>query len=145
MMTFTTLNVLKKYDRVSTNRYYHISSKDYEYCKNLAAKFGHRIKGFKYINNREIQKAVPKDKLNEYLNNGWNIGKLPFSEEALAKIREHAKNRKISDETRIKKSNSVIGEKNPVYGRKTINNGIINKKVLPTEINNYLNNGWKLG
>lgn len=145
MMTFTTLDALKKYDKVTTNRYYHISSRDYEYCRILAAKFGKHMKGFKYINNGKIQKAVSKDKLNDYLNNGWCIGKLPFTEEALAKIREYAKNRKISDETRIKKSNSVIGDKNPVYGRKTINNGLINKKVFPNELDDYLNNGWKLG
>ena len=30
-------------------------------------------------------------------------------------------------------------------GKKAINNGIIGKKVLPEEINKYLQEGWKLG
>lgn len=147
MMTFTTLNALKKYkNKITTNRYYHISSRDYEYCRKLSAELANKhFKGCKYINNGNEEKVINKDEVNTYLEKGWKLGKLPFSEETLIKIRQNAKLRKISDETRKKKSNSVTKEKNPCYGRKTINNGKINKKVYPNELNEYLNNGWVIG
>lgn len=146
MMVFTTLDALKKYKQISINRYYNISSREYEYCRNLAKDTClKRFKGCKYINNGDIQIVIKPEELNKYLDNGWQLGKLPFSQETLEKIRKNAKLRIISDETRIKKSNSVVGIKNPCYGRKTINNGSVNKKVYPNELPDYLNNGWKLG
>lgn len=38
-----------------------------------------------------------------------------------------------------------VGEKSSGYGKKFINNGIINKRVSELELNNYLNSGWILG
>lgn len=146
MMTFTTLDKLKQYNRISTDRYYHISGRDYEYCRNIARELAKKhFKGCKYVNNGNIQRVINENDIDKYLSKGWTLGKLPFSEEALNHIRELAKSRIISDETRIKKSNSVSGDKNPCFGRKTINNGIVNKKVYKNELEEYLNNGWKLG
>ena len=39
----------------------------------------------------------------------------------------------------------VSGENNPCYGRICITNGILNKKVKPEELDNWINSGWRLG
>lgn len=38
-----------------------------------------------------------------------------------------------------------IGNKSSSYGRKSINNGTLHKRVKEEDLNNYLNNGWVLG
>lgn len=145
MMTFTTLDSYKKYKKVTTNRYYHISGKDYEYCRNLLKSIKPSTYGKIYINNGIINIAIYENEISNYP--GWNIGKKPYSLEALESIRKKAKERigKLDISIRKKKSLSVSGNKNPCYGRKTINNGIKNKKVYEYELNEYLSNGWKLG
>lgn len=39
----------------------------------------------------------------------------------------------------------LTGEKNHMFGKKRINNGIINKQVPLEDLNHYLDNGWILG
>ena len=56
-----------------------------------------------------------------------------------------------SQQTKDKISKSNKGKKHPkgintwFKGRKRINNGVNNRFVLPEELNDYLNQGWKLG
>lgn len=50
-----------------------------------------------------------------------------------------------SEETRKLISDNTRGENNPSYGKKLINNGIVAKRVDPSELNKYLSDGWKLG
>lgn len=147
MMTFTTLKSYKKYKYTGTKRYYNITNREYEFCRNLLSTLPSPSLGKKYVNNGKINKLIKSEELNKYLSNGWKKGKIGFSEDGLKSIREKAKLRKgkLSLKTHIQKSESVIGSKNPCYGKKTINNGIKNKKVYPYELDKYLNNGWKLG
>lgn len=146
MMVYTSMNFVKNKQNCSTKRYYNISSKDYEECRLfLKLDTSKRFKNKIYINNGEVQIVIDKSELNNFLNNEWKLGKLPFSEEALNSIREKAKNRKITIKTRIQKSNSVSGSKNPAYNTKMMNKDGINKRVKIEEINNFLNNGWKIG
>ena len=37
------------------------------------------------------------------------------------------------------------GKNNPAFGTKLLNNGTINKRVPKSDIDIYLQNGWKLG
>lgn len=146
MMVNTSMNFVKNKQNCTTNRYYHISSKDYEECKLfLKQDTSKRFKGKIYVNNKEIQLIISPDELENYLNNGWYKGKLPFSEETLKSIKLKAKSRILSEETYIKKSNSMSGEKNPSYNTKIMNKNGKNIRVKLDQIKKYLNDGWELG
>ena len=147
MMVFTTIDALKKYsNKISTKRYYRVSSREYNDCRQwLSKEASEFFKGKVYINNGEIQKVVDKEEAKDFVLNGWEYGKLPFSEEALASIREHAKNRILSEETHNKKSSSMFGEKNPAFGTKMMNKDGTNKRIPIDKINEYIKNGWKVG
>lgn len=72
------------------------------------------------------------------------MGKLPFSEEALDSIKK-AKIRVLSKDSRIKKSKSVSGTKNPSFRTKMMNKDGINKRVPINEVQKFLEDGWTLG
>lgn len=75
-----------------------------------------------------IEKRILSDKLPEYQILGWELGRLPISDETLPHLRE-----------------SHIGKPGNVKGRKKINNGIIMKTVPEEELPKYLSMGWILG
>lgn len=85
-----------------------------------------RLTGGKWVNNGKVQKYIGGQELQDFLatNISWKIGKLQISEE----IREKYKHRKPKN-----------------IGTKVINDGHRNKYVAPSEIDNYLQNGWILG
>lgn len=90
-----------------------------------------------YINHPEARERISKKFSGEKnpmygisLKNSGMSGK-HHTEESKAKIsKNHA---------------DVSGEKNPSYGKKVVNNGTSCKRILPEELDKYLNNGWKLG
>lgn len=63
---------------------------------------------------------------------------LPSSEQHKKQLSERRKNIQVSNETREKLRINQLG-------KRCINNGIINKYVFETDLNEYLNSGWKLG
>lgn len=70
------------------------------------------------------------------------------SEETKAKVSRSKKGHKYSDQTRrnmsaARKRDGIIPPSQK--GKKVINNGIINKRVYPSELEYYLNNGFVLG
>ena len=63
---------------------------------------------------------------------------LPASDKLKSILSEYRKNVVVSDSTKEKLRQNQLG-------RKGINDGKINKYVFEPELNEYLNNGWKLG
>ena len=63
---------------------------------------------------------------------------LPASDLLKHKLSEYRKSVIVSDETKQKLRDNQLG-------RKCINDGKINKYVFETELDTYLNSGWKLG
>lgn len=57
------------------------------------------------------------------------------------------KGRKHTEEAKVKISESKIGNKNSQFGTKwkNINNGIVNKKIKPEELEYWLSQGYKTG
>ena len=51
----------------------------------------------------------------------------------------------LSAETKLKISESRIGDKNPGSGKIWINKNGNHKRVLPSELDSYLNDGWNRG
>lgn len=83
-------------------------------------------KGRIWINNGTEEKLV-KD-TSKYLSNGWQIGKLPITNETRQKMSESAKKRKCN-----------------TVGKKKIHKGDVGKFVSIEELQKYLNDGWELG
>lgn len=79
----------------------------------------------KWVNNGQINARVLPKNMDEYIKQGWRLGKL-------------VKNKHCSEERKNK-----IGNAN--RGRKYIYKENIMKFVRPEEVDNYLNNGWQLG
>ena len=83
-------------------------------------------KGRVKINNGFIEKSVRDPE--KYLNSGWILGKLP-----------------VSDETRVRMSESAKKRKCNTVGKKKIHKGDVGKFVSVEELQKYLNDGWELG
>lgn len=79
----------------------------------------------KWINNGEINKRVLQQELNEYLNNGWQLGTLKNYKSCSIERKE-----KISNQNK---------------GRKYIHKDRVRKFVKQNELDEYLNDGWLLG
>lgn len=71
-----------------------------------------------WINNGTVETKATEETLQEYLNNGYVLGRLKFTEDALDNMSKAQKGRTCSEETRLLISKSVSGEKNGFYGRK---------------------------
>lgn len=71
------------------------------------------------------------------------------SKQQKLQISKTLKQRYIDDPTlkqRITKNHyNCFGQNNPCYGKKQINNGIIEKYVPPEQLQEFLNFGWKMG
>lgn len=78
-------------------------------------------KGRKTINNGAQEKLVFPEDLDAFLENGWTLGRLPFSEEDLLKKSAAHKN------------------------RKTMNNGVKTVHVKPQDVQMYLDKGFVFG
>lgn len=63
---------------------------------------------------------------------------LPASDKLKKKLSEYRKNVVVSNSTKEKLRSNQLG-------RKAINNGLITKYVFKEDLDNYLNQGWKLG
>lgn len=86
---------------------YSISNKRGQFAKNTV-----------WINNTISTKMVKQENLQDYLDNGWTVGRLKIS----------------SDKYRL-----------ATLGTIRINNGKEEKRILPEELDTYLANGWDKG
>jgi len=85
---------------------------------------------------------VPLENVEEYLKNGYMLGRPKSSEETKKKISDKAKERfLVKSETNIKLSNAAKKRK----GKKLMNNGIISKYVAIDEIEYYKSIGFIFG
>lgn len=98
-------------------------------------------KGRIWINKNSSNKMIYPQELDMYLKLGWEKG-VYHSDKVLNSLKTFAsnlhKNKIVSKDTRNKLSNNQ--EK-----RIAINKNNITKKIKEYELNNYLNDGWKLG
>lgn len=85
-------------------------------------------KGMIYINNNSIEKIIPSFELYEYIEEGWNEGKLPMPEHHKEAI-----------------SKGSIGKSGTTTGKIRINNGEIEKFILKDELEHYTSLGWSKG
>ena len=90
--------------------------------------FKKRAKNRVWVFKDDELKAITNIEVENYLNNGWSLGRLKFSEEARTNL-----------------SNAHKGLPSNVKGRKKINNGMEMKTVKIEELKMYLDSGWKLG
>lgn len=109
------------------------------------------------INKNGINKYINKVELNNYIKDGWNLG---INKRTISKnngiyiykdqkcILIDKKNLQIYISQGWVKGNPRAGHpgtKNPSYGKICVNKNGITKRVLPDELNSYLNNGWTKG
>jgi len=110
------------------------------------------------------EKKVHENELDEFLENGWTLGRLPLSEEHKEHCRHAHEGHFHSDETKLKMSFDRTGEKNSMFGKKQSEKSIrvsiektkdtvwvkntelrkrkqIKKELIPV----YLDNGWEFG
>lgn len=78
-----------------------------------------------YVNNGIVNKMIKPDELSTYINNGYIRGMIRWN--------------------KTKPTINNSGKNNPAFGTKLLNNGTINKRVPKSDIDIYLQNGWKLG
>lgn len=117
-----------------------------------------KCSGYLWINNGIEQKQVKPDELQNYLQNGFKKGRLPFSEEHNKKVSESLKNipkekhpmygKKHSDKT-IQKLKEIhkglqAGENHPLYNKKKMVKGDESKFVHKDDIDKYIEAGWLL-
>lgn len=91
---------------------------------------GHpNTKDYIWVNNSETETLIPPDKTEEYIANGYVIGPLKnrYSEDRAKKIGQ------------LKKGNDYT------KGRVWVNDGNINRMIMPEELQEYLNNGFVKG
>lgn len=79
-----------------------------------------------HINNGTIEMFVKNPE--DYINNGWRLGKLQITNETRQKMSESAKKRGCN-----------------TVGKKKIHKGDVGKFVSVEELQKYLNDGWELG
>lgn len=70
-----------------------------------------------------------------------------LSDETRLKLSKSHRKENLSEETINKKRNAVIGSKNPCYGKKLVNNGVIQKYVSKDNLEEFLLNNplWVVG
>lgn len=84
--------------------------------------------GMIYINNSNIEKIITPLDINEYLEDGWILGKLTMSKSHRESI-----------------SKNSIGKPGTTTGKIFINNSFIEKTIFEEELNNYILAGWIKG
>ena len=92
-------------------------TKDRSFYKNISAK----VTGNKVMKKGDIYKRVPKNLINKYLEEGWELG---------------GRSRKGKYKNRNSNNNQ---------GKILINNGKVNKFILLKDLNEYIENGWIKG
>lgn len=124
-----------------------------------------QIKDRKFINNGKENKKVKTEELDEYISQGWVIGKLGCSPNiGLISITNGTQNKYIKEEELaeyissgwrrgqhriIKYINISEAQKAKISkqlkGRIYVNNGKENKCLKPEELDEYISNGWLKG
>lgn len=102
----------------------------------LSGELKHNITGRKNINNGKINKMVYAYDVDEYLENGWMLGKL-INVSVIDK--NNNIHRVLSSDSKIKSGEYKVITK--IW----VNNTLKNKRILKTSKDEYITNGWKLG
>ncbi|WP_304393359.1 GIY-YIG nuclease family protein [uncultured Clostridium sp.] len=104
------------------------------------------VKGRVAITDGISTKFAKPEELNTFLNRGWRKGKMPSRPK-----NENSKNQQSIKHAEIQKSKRLLSgielenTHQTTLGRKCINNGFICKYVYEFELDDFTNNGWKIG
>ena len=85
------------------------------------------------INNEISTKMIKEQQLEYYLNNGWKIGGLPWSEENRKKLSESHKGRKQSEEEILHRVESLRGKKRSEEQRRRMSEAQRNRPSISDE------------
>ena len=97
-----------------------------------------------FITKDGADKRIREDELDQYLSDGWVRGRsYKHSDETKQKIK-HKSSPVWSAESRAKLS-TTLKEHSPIRGKIMVNDGNVCKLILPTELDQYLSDGWTRG
>ena len=115
-----------------------------EYRENMSKVMKGKLKGFISITKDNKNKRIREDELDQYLSDGWVRGRsYKHSDETKQKIK-HKSSPVWSAESRAKLS-TTLKEHSPIRGKIMVNDGNVCKLILPTELGQYLSDGWTRG
>ena len=115
-----------------------------EYRENMSKVMKGKLKGFISITKDNKNKRIREDELDQYLSDGWVRGRsYKHSDETKQKIK-HKSSPVWSAESRAKLS-IALKEHSPIRGKIMVNDGNVCKLILPTELDQYLSDGWTRG
>jgi hypothetical protein len=98
-----------------------------------------------WIHKDSIQQQCSKEELEQYLQDGWNQGRIKLLKSTIEKMKQAKIGKILSEEHKLKISKNCKKPHKDKGLKCWITNNIKNKKILKTELDYYLNNGWKLG
>ena len=101
-----------------------------------------KYKGTKHIHKNDVEKRVHLNELEFYLNSGWLLGRSDKTKKSIS-VGSMGKQGTFKGKTHTQEFKNHISI---LYkDRKYINKDGIVKSVTKNDLDNYLNNGWKLG
>lgn len=135
------------YDAVSSDEYYNIDSgrgNSHTYITDEITKIRLSEAQKKHItvNNGVESHVIDKSNLNEYLNNGYIIGRLPIDYSERTKKFKSTHYSKDYEEKRLKWVENI---RKSVSGRRWITNGLEDKQIPFEDTLEYIKNGWRYG
>ena len=119
------------------------STRSSEAYKNLMhTRLSGKTSGYITINNGLQLKRVPREKLDEYIETGWILGRLPFSEEHkrnMSKSKKHSNIKSAAIKIRCVTTNEIFDSKKEAIDRFNLSGYKINKSLKShTEVEGLL-------
>ena len=138
---------INKFDAVSDPNYYNVdsgkgNSHNYNCSETTAQKLSVIQKNHRTINNGEEQKVISIDELDNYLSDGWKLGRLPKDYSCrVEKFKSTHYDESNSDNIIKWKNNLSNWGKN----KRWVNNSVDETQIPSELVDEYLSNGYKLG
>jgi len=115
---------------------------DHPNIEEIKNKISQKAKRRRWVNNGVTQLTTDIDNINEYINNGWKLGRLKFSGKHIKSLSDSHKGHSPTKETRIKLSKLWLGKNHSEETKQMMSNKLKGRYSLEWYINNY---GEKIG